>query len=265
MKPHRILRLLVPVILSSNSLIQSFSPIRGGSIGCGRSTATACGQSKRRRQNNPSTITRIDPIPILHANINWLHQHQSKRDDDGHEEIKDDITPDSFDLSEIDPLEIRLDATLLAIYVLCRFLFYDVSTGAKDTPGWELHDVIMILQTFSSVIALSGVWTLVGCATGIFRYDYDASTSDVVWKKPLLTTAIISGPIWISIEVAFGWPTAGVYYLESTGGNMGLLEGGTSFIVNQELILLLFTLMCSGTLGVGCIMVLGRYVRKYIV
>ena len=115
------------------------------------------------------------------------------------------------------------------------------------------------------IIALSGVWTLVGCATGIFRYDYDASTSDVVWKKPLLTTAIISGPIWISIEVAFGWPTAGVYYLESTGGNMGLLEGGTSFIVNQELILLLFTLMCSGTLGVGCIMVLGRYVRKYIV
>ena len=90
-------------------------------------------------------------------------------------------------LEQIDPLEIRLDATLLAIYVLCRFLFYDITTGAKQTPRWELHDAIMVLQTFSSAIVLSGLWTMMGVfGTGIFQYgnnDNSNGDNNVVWKK----------------------------------------------------------------------------------
>eukprot|EP00986_Skeletonema_menzelii_P007642 scaffold3010_cov79-Skeletonema_menzelii.AAC.2 len=120
-------------------------------------------------------------------------------------------------IEQVDPLEIRLDATLLAIYVLCRFLFYDVTTGVKQTPGWELHDVIMLLQTFSSAIVLAGLWTLVGVfGTGLFQYD----TLDVdnELRKRLIANVIISAPLWVVIEIVCGWPTAGVFWLESTGG-----------------------------------------------
>ncbi len=162
-------------------------------------------------------------------------------------------------LEQVDPLEIRLDATLLAIYVLCRFLFYDVTTGVKQTPGWELHDVIMILQTFSSAIVLSGLWTLVGVfGTGLFQYDTN-SVDNNVWKRPLLN-AILSAPLWVLIEIVFGWPTAGVFWLESTGGSRGL---GGIFLGNQDWSLLL-TLMGAGFIGVGFIMILGRCIRQYI-
>eukprot|EP00984_Skeletonema_dohrnii_P015801 scaffold6901_cov166-Skeletonema_dohrnii-CCMP3373.AAC.3 len=162
-------------------------------------------------------------------------------------------------LEQVDPLEIRLDATLLAIYVLCRFLFYDVTTGVKQTPGWELHDAIMLLQTFSSAIVLSALWTLVGVfGTGLFQYD-TTNDDNNAWKKPLIN-AIISTPLWVLIEIALGWPTAGVFWLESTGGNWEL---GGSFLGDQEWSLL-FTLMGAGFLGVGFMMILGRYLRQYI-
>ena len=92
--------------------------------------------------------------------------------DDDDENEGDTKSKISSILEQVDPLEIRLDATLLAIYVLCRFLFYDVTTGVKQSPGWELQDVIMLLQTFSSAIVLAGLWTLVGVfGTGLFQYD----------------------------------------------------------------------------------------------
>ena len=162
-------------------------------------------------------------------------------------------------LEQVDPLEIRLDATLLAIYVLCRFLFYDITTGVKQSPGWELHDVIMLLQTLSSAIVLSGLWTLVGVfGTGLFQYDTTLDVDNELRKK-LLTNTIISAPLWIVIEIVCGWPTAGVFWIES-GGIRGL---ESIFLGNQEWSLL-FTLMGSGFLGVAFIMILGRYVRQYI-
>ena len=65
-------------------------------------------------------------------------------------------------LLEVDVLEIRLDATLLACYVLARFLNYDISTGAKAIPGWNLEDWVRIWSAISSAILLSGFWTLNG-------------------------------------------------------------------------------------------------------
>ena len=180
---------------------------------------------------------------------------------DGDDEKEGNTTNNKISsiLEQVDPLEIRLDATLLAIYVLCRFLFYDITTGVKQSPGWELHDVIMLLQTLSSAIVLSGLWTLVGVfGTGLFQYDTTLDVDNELRKK-LFTNAIISAPLWIVIEIVCGWPTAGVFWLES-GGIRGL---ESIFLGNQEWPLL-FTLMGSGFVGVAFIMILGRYVRQYI-
>ena len=119
--------------------------------------------------------------------------------------------------------------------------------------------MIMLLQTFSSAIVLAGLWTLVGVfGTGLFQYDTRDVDNEL--RKKLLANAIISAPLWVLIEIVCGWPTAGVFWLESTGGVRGL---ESIFLGNQEWPLL-FTLMGAGFLGVGFIMVLGRYLRQYI-
>jgi len=234
--------------LSNNSssihLVASFSPTRSG----------ATTSSIKRHQ-------RLFP-PINTKSLSKYHHPQLKIqiDDDNENDVSTKNNKIASILEQVDPLEIRLDATLLSIYVLCRFLFYDVTTGVKQTPGWELHDVIMILQTFSSAIVLSGLWTLVGVfGTGLFQYDTNNNVDNNVWKR-LLLNAMISAPLWVFLEIVFGWPTAGVFWLESTRGSRGL---GGIFLGNQEWSLLL-TLMGAGFLGVGFIMVLGRYLRQYI-
>lgn len=59
-------------------------------------------------------------------------------------------------------LEVRLDATLISCYVLARFLAYDISSGAKENPGWNIDDWVRILSAISSAIILSFCWTLSG-------------------------------------------------------------------------------------------------------
>jgi hypothetical protein len=58
--------------------------------------------------------------------------------------------------------EVRSDSTLVACYVLARFLVYDLASGMKSVPGWELDDWINILSTMSSAIILAGWWTITG-------------------------------------------------------------------------------------------------------
>lgn len=246
--PHQVATpLLLHIMCSSiNVVVASFSPTRSG----------ASTPSIKRHQ-------RRLPPPITHTNLLSQNHHPQLKiqmNDDNENDGSTNNNEIASILEKVDPLEIRLDATLLAIFVLCRFLVYDVTTGVKQTPGWELHDVIMILQTFSSAIVLSGLWTLVGVfGTGLFQYDINNNVDNNVWKRPLLN-AIISAPLWVLIEIVFGWPTAGVFWLESTGGSRGL---GGIFFGSEEWSLLL-TLMGAGFLGVGFIMVLGRYIRQYI-
>ena len=107
-------------------------------------------------------------------------------------------------------LEIRLDATLLACYVLSRFLVYDIANSTKTTPGWVLQDWIYISSAFSSAILLSFFWTLSGVlVTGSFdeSNDYSASSS---WKPFLwnMINVTVAAPLWLATEqwLHFGPP-----------------------------------------------------------
>jgi hypothetical protein len=56
--------------------------------------------------------------------------------------------------------EICRDSVLVMCYVLCRFFIYDIATGIKSVPGWELQDLVYLTGTFSSAIVLVTYWTV---------------------------------------------------------------------------------------------------------
>lgn len=141
-------------------------------------------------------------------------------------------------IHNIDVLEVRLDATLASCYGLCRFLIFDLTTGAKDVPGWQLNDFIMLGGAFSSCISLACLWSVVGIAIGTFN---DHSAEYDLFK--IILNAFIAGPIWLLLEVAFGWPPGGliVEYDFTSLNIMGLL-----------------THVATGSTGLASIMCFGK-------
>jgi hypothetical protein len=111
-----------------------------------------------------------------------------------------------------DFLEIRLDATLVACYVLSRFLIYDIATGVKAVPGWELEDWIRILSTISSAIVLSLYWTFGGLV--VTQSFEDSFVSDVdgrsSWWALTLVNVLVATPLWLLTEQTFRFGPPGI-------------------------------------------------------
>jgi len=181
--------------------------------------------------------SRQSMLPICHgtglSNINFTVK-TAKNDNNDNNEPKHPPRLVQFVTNRMgaaDFLEIRLDATLASIYVLSRFLVYDVTTGIKKVPGYELQDVIMLLDTFSSAIVLSILWTVAGTCTQIFEPQYQQSTSRIA------LTTLLAAPLWIYVEILLHWPPSGIDY------------------ANNYLILL-----STGSIGLFVIMAFGRFV-----
>lgn len=123
-----------------------------------------------------------------------------------------------------DWLEIRLEATLVSCYVLSRFLWYDIATGAKSIPGWELQDWVRILSTISSAILLSACWTGSGLlVTQSFEVQEtttrsttttdSSSASPPIWLVLTLVNVLVATPLWLWLEqvLQFAPPGLEVY------------------------------------------------------
>lgn len=140
------------------------------------------------------------------------------QEDDKSDEPEEDI--DNFwthRLQAADKLEIRLDATLVSCHTLARFLSYDTTLPPKDMPGFEVADVIMILDTFTSAVVLSLFWTAAGLVTQIFEDDNES------WGL-LAQTTFLAAPPWLLMEILLGWPVAESGAVERfVLGTLGLL------------------------------------------
>lgn len=90
-------------------------------------------------------------------------------------------------IQRADLLGIRRDAVLTACYVLCRFLIYDLATGAKDVPEWDLQDVLYLMGTSSSAIVLVTYWTIAGLLTQSFENMTSTTRSDSRQCRTLLS------------------------------------------------------------------------------
>lgn len=161
----------------------------------------------------------------------------SKKDgSDDSDDSNDEMIPDVIQNANL--LEIRLDATLASCYGLCRFLIYDITTGAKDVPGWQLSDLIMLGGAFSSCIILSLIWSVVGIYTGVFEARY----SDDYDLLNIASTAAIVGPLWLIVEIGCGWPPSGVMLANDFAADSSIT---------------VYTI-ATGTIGLMSVMCLGK-------
>ena len=169
-----------------------------------------------------------------------VQMRENRRIEDKDEESQEKLSSLlSNQVQNINLLEVRLDATLASCYSLCRFLIFDITTGAKDVPGWQLSDFIMLGGAFSSCIVLACLWSLVGIAIDIF----DEQRGDEYNLFKVFLNAFISGPIWLLLEVAFGWPPGGV------------IAGNDFVSVN---IMALLGHITTGSIGLASVMCLGK-------
>jgi hypothetical protein len=163
--------------------------------------AFAIGNNNGRNQNRPFGRP---PIPITVQTI--LERKTNTRvwtKMDSEDEEDQDLEFIFERWEKADPLEIRLDATLAACLVLARFLVYDTTLPKKTIPGFEIEDIIMLVNVFSSATVLAILWTMAGLVTGVFEdRGFD--------PLRLISTSALAGPLWLAIEIFFGWPPAGV-------------------------------------------------------
>jgi len=118
-----------------------------------------------------------------------------------------------------DKMEIRLDATLVSIHTLARFLAYDVSLPIKEQPGFEIEDIVMLLDTFTSAAVLALLWTVGGLVIGLFE-EIETNRQKV---GMILATAVLAAPPWLLLEIVLGWPASDGSGLERVVlGTLGL-------------------------------------------
>jgi hypothetical protein len=136
-------------------------------------------------------------------------------------------------IAKADWLEVRLDATLCVTFALARFLIFDMTLPRKVVPGFEIVDVVAVLDTLSSAGALAILWILAGLLTGLFQ--------DTSNYSRLIATSVISGPLWILLERAFQWPIS---------------AGSDGFVLLQ--------IMGICTIGVFGTMFIGRSISRFL-
>ena len=172
---------------------------------------------KRRRTNKIILLSRDNaPRSRLSASAD-----QRSDDNDDNDDLHDKVQHKSstkeglfFLLQQrVDWLQVRLDATVLSIYALGRWIVYDIASGAKAVPGFDLPDIIAISECFSSAILLSLVWTVIGIVVTeellLPSEETEPSTNTQERLFPLLVTVLISTPAWLLSESLLGFVPPG--------------------------------------------------------
>jgi hypothetical protein len=79
------------------------------------------------------------------------------------------------------------------------------------------------------------LWTGAGLLTRIFEGGNSYEVR--VWN--IIATVVVAAPIWLLMEIQFGWPPAGLLFAEGTDD--------------------LVTLVSTGSVGLCSVMLLGKY------
>jgi len=110
-------------------------------------------------------------------------------------------------IEQLQPLEVRMDVTILFCFVLARGLFTEILTRPLKTcapdvgcPGLYPEDIKILLDIFSSGCTLSLLWCFFGTlATQQFTVR---SRDETLFQfiLPTLTTWVLAGPCWILLK-----------------------------------------------------------------
>jgi hypothetical protein len=219
-------------------VVDAFAPLPPVTTTSLKITSTTTGRNTRRlsHTNGPAIIG-----DWLHKRKHTRQQHTqqlfSNRNDDENDNNDNWL---SKRLDKADVIEIRNDAALVACYVLCRFFIYDITTGTKITPGFEIQDIIWLTGTFSSATVLVMYWTLAGLLSRSYESSNNSNSSSSN-SSPLsiyqtLVNVTLCCPIWLATE----------HYLHFGPSNIG---GDTLSIA-----------VGTGFIGLGSFMVLAKLI-----
>lgn len=112
----------------------------------------------------------------------------------------DDDENDNFLLRRFeraDKIEIRNDSTLVACYVFYRFLVYDLTSGAKIQPGWEIQDWIWLTGTVSSATVLVVYYVVAGLLSRTYEANTAFGPSPIIRS---LVNVVLCCPVWLVTE-----------------------------------------------------------------
>jgi len=148
-------------------------------------------------------------VRSLSSNNDNNNENENNDKNNGSDDLFDfDLLPRRFD--KADKIEMRNDAALVACYVLCRFLVYDITSGAKIEPGWEVQDWIWLTGTFSSATVL----VLYYVTAGLLSRTYEANTSFAEFGPSPVLRAVINValccPVWLATEHLLGFGPANI-------------------------------------------------------
>jgi hypothetical protein len=164
--------------------------ISQGAVDAFARCTTTCTTDSRLFSTAPdsNTRTRHSPSMVLFSN--------NSNDKDDIDWISERVERASFS-------EICRDSVLVMCYVLCRFFIYDIATGIKSVPGWELQDLVYLTGTFSSAIALVTYWTV----AGLLSRSFENSGFNPI--QTLVNVALCC-PIWLATEHLFEFGPPGI-------------------------------------------------------
>jgi len=159
-------------------------------------------------------------IKVSTTLISTTTQLRSSNNNDN-EDGDDENSPMFFDLRSIDlskriknvdPLEIRRDAVLCAVYVFWRFLVYEEFHGYSQEFG--LQDALYFTGTLSSAAVLATFWTV----AGLLSRNSELRLFQEFRPIPVLVNVALCCPIWIATEHALklGPPDIGGETLEAS-------------------------------------------------
>ena len=150
-----------------------------------------------------------------------LLSNNNNNDDDDNNDNKNLL---SRRFERADKIEMRNDASLVACYVLCRFLIYDITAaGAKVSPGWEIQDFIWLTGTFSSATVLVVYYII----AGLLSRSFEDSSSSSYTSSPIiraLINVVLCCPVWLETEHQLGFGPSDI------GGNNLSVAVATGFI-----------------------------------
>ena len=127
-------------------------------------------------------------------------------DDNNNNDNKEDYTDDNYStknwimtrLEQADLVEVRRDLMLTTCFVLGRYFVYDITTGIKIVPGFDIQDLLWLSGTLSSATLLGIYWTVAGLLTRLF--ETKSSSTNLIANAVNIAMCC---PIWIASEHYF--------------------------------------------------------------
>eukprot|EP00578_Thalassiosira_sp_NH16_P028086 CAMPEP_0181090022 /NCGR_PEP_ID=MMETSP1071-20121207/7612_1 /TAXON_ID=35127 /ORGANISM="Thalassiosira sp., Strain NH16" /LENGTH=264 /DNA_ID=CAMNT_0023172005 /DNA_START=86 /DNA_END=880 /DNA_ORIENTATION=+ len=220
----------------------SFISTRSSSITVGQHSCTATSLIQRDVTILPSSAYpanwasgATDKILVLFASNNDDDNDEKKNSRNNHVNNNDGKDQNnsltggivdwiSYRLERADFFEIRRDIILVTCFVLGRYLVYDISTGSKLVPGFDIQDIVWLSGTMSSAALLGLYWTAAGLLTRLFE------TRGAISLPANAVNIAMCCPLWIASEhfLQFGPADIGGRTLDASVAN-GFV-GLTSFM-----------------------------------